>query len=104
MCGWLPFHPKYLTTSHLDLMNSARYVSKLSTLSDPQVFLPFTKTPFWLGHGKNDQAVHIKLGNMAKDELKTLGLEVGWKEYELDHEFKSPEQIDDMVGFIKRNL
>lgn len=61
----------------------------------------YLQTPVFLGHGKSDEKVEIGLGREAARLLKGVGLQVRWEEYDEGHRCKVPEQIDDLVSFLK---
>jgi hypothetical protein len=58
--------------------------------------------PVFLGHGRTDEKVPIALGNEAAASLKRLGMDVDWKEYNIDHKYMVPDEIDDIVTFLNR--
>lgn len=61
-------------------------------------------TPVFYGHGNIDEQVPCKLGNKLVDTLKRLNMNVEHQVYEgLDHWYKAPEEIDDMISVFKRN-
>jgi lysophospholipase-2 len=68
----------------------------------------FLLTPVLLGHGIDDAYVDVKLGQQARHVLSQLGLVVEWKEYsgaeQEGHWLKAPEELDDIVAFLKKNV
>jgi len=62
---------------------------------------PFIRTPVFLGHGKSDEKVMITLGLDVAMVLREMGLKVRWEEYDEGHWYKVPEEIDDIVEFLK---
>jgi predicted esterase len=62
-------------------------------------------TPVFLGHGEADEKKPYTLGLGASKTLQTLGFEVIWKLYpELGHWYKVPDEIDDVVEFIRSSV
>ena len=63
-------------------------------------------TPVFMGHGTDDAYVDVSLGRAAADVLSSIGLHVEWKDYvgaeEEGHWLKTPEELDDIVAFLKR--
>lgn len=62
---------------------------------------PFLRTLIFLGHGKDDEKVKISLGLDVAMVLREIGVEATWKEYDEGHWYKVPEEIDDIVEFLK---
>ncbi|KAK8184449.1 hypothetical protein BC567DRAFT_218408 [Phyllosticta citribraziliensis] len=82
--------------------NVARAITSLPPLSlEPQESPAFARTPVFLGHGMHDRHVEMRLGAQAGDVLVDLGCEVRWEEYDEEHWWKEPEQIDDLVEFLR---
>jgi predicted esterase len=71
---------------------------------DPNQSPAFACTPVFLGHGTHDEKVVIKLGEQARDMLQQLGCQVEWNEYDEGHWYKVPEQIDDLVLWLKSRM
>jgi len=62
-------------------------------------------TPIFLGHGKLDEKVNVKLGEEAASVFSSMGMQVSWKSYpDLGHWYKVPEEIDDIVQFIHEKV
>ena len=74
-------------------------------VTGPPEFRGALNTPVFLGHGVDDGMVDVELGRQARKVLEGLGMEVEWKEYkgaELEgHWVKVPEEMDDIVRFLK---
>ncbi|KAI9824192.1 MAG: hypothetical protein M1819_000904 [Sarea resinae] len=83
--------------------NLARDIASLESISLlPDILPPFVHTPIFLGHGAMDEKVSVRLGEEARDTLEKLGCDVQWKAYEdLGHWYKVPDEIDDIVEFLK---
>lgn len=80
------------------------YVKELLALTGPErsKALGGLSTPVALGHGEADEKVVPALGEQACQALRSTGFEVEWKSYEgQGHWYKIPDQIDDIVEFIK---
>ena len=76
----------------------------MGTLRCPEVGLCFPSTPILLGHGDQDDNVKLEHGESSMMVMKHLCEEVSWKVYEgQGHWYKVPEQIDDVVKFLKGN-
>ena len=81
----------------------ARDIASLPPLSLAQSQAPFVPTPVFLGHGTADEKVAYRLGEEARDLLTALGCNVQWRGYKgLGHWYQVPEEIDDIVRFIRR--
>jgi predicted esterase len=125
MCGWLPFAATFIEPAdednffdaepanpvpdlvrlQLSAANTARDIASLPALDlDPNQSPAFARTPVFLGHGTHDEKVVIKLGEQARDVLQQLGCQVEWKEYDEGHWYKVPEQIDDLVVWLKSRM
>lgn len=61
----------------------------------------FSRTPVFLGHGRDDEKVSVGLGRQARDVLEALGCRVWWADYDEGHWYKVPEEIDDVVRFLR---
>ncbi|KAF2678983.1 alpha/beta-hydrolase [Lentithecium fluviatile CBS 122367] len=62
-------------------------------------------TPIFLGHGEKDEKIKCKFGEGAAKTLASLGLDVAWKCYlELGHWYGVPDEIDDILGFLRDTL
>ena len=62
-------------------------------------------TPVFLGHGSADEKVPYSLGQGMAETMRTAGYKVHWKCYENQgHWYKIPDEIDDIVGFLRSVL
>ncbi|KAI1383884.1 phospholipase/carboxylesterase [Hypoxylon trugodes] len=62
-------------------------------------------TPIFLGHGDIDEKKPPELGEAAAATMRTAGYDVTWKLYPgLGHWYKVPDEIDDIVDFIKTKV
>lgn len=89
-----------LDNPQLQAANTARDIASLPPLSAEDVAL-FSRTPIFLGHGRNDEKVSVNLGKQARDVFEALGCQLRWKEYDEGHWYKIPEEIDDIVDFLR---
>lgn len=80
--------------------NTARDIACLPPLPAAQEVV-FPSTPVFLGHGRNDEKVSVNLGIQARRVLEALGCKVIWKDYDEGHWYKVPEEIDDIVEFLR---
>ncbi|KAF2454108.1 Alpha/Beta hydrolase protein [Lineolata rhizophorae] len=63
------------------------------------------ETPTFLGHGEKDEKIKCKFREGAAKTLASLGLDVVWKSYaELGHWYGIPDEIDDILGFLRDTL
>ncbi|KAI1807413.1 acyl-protein thioesterase [Daldinia bambusicola] len=59
-------------------------------------------TPVFLGHGAEDEKVKLCDGEAARRVLKAAGFDVSWNIYmRSDHWYTVPDEIDDIVDFIR---
>ncbi|KAI1758221.1 phospholipase/carboxylesterase [Xylaria castorea] len=62
-------------------------------------------TPIFLGHGDADEKKPYILGEAAARTLRAAGYSVDWRLYlGLGHWYKIPEEIDDIVDFIRKKV
>jgi predicted esterase len=57
-------------------------------------------TPVFIGHGQADDKINVSLGEGTVSTLRSLGMNVTWKQYDHGHWYKIPDEIDDIVQFI----
>ncbi|EFJ35414.1 hypothetical protein SELMODRAFT_79756 [Selaginella moellendorffii] len=104
--GWLPFADEVEGLGSLAELSS-HFRGKLGLELDEEIQGGgVEETPVFLGHGTDDEMVDVKFGRQARDVLKAAKVKnLTWKEYvgaELDgHWFKEPEEMDDIVAFLK---
>lgn len=89
-----------LDNLQLQAANTARDIACLPLLAAEDVAL-FPRTPIFLGHGRNDEKVSVNLGKQARDVFQALGCQVRWEEYDEGHWYKIPEEIDNIVDFLR---
>jgi predicted esterase len=56
--------------------------------------------PVFIGHGQADEKVNVSLGEGIVSTLRSLGMNVMWRQYDHGHWYKIPGEIDDIVQFI----
>lgn len=90
-----------------------RYAQPLAGVIALSTYLPTAKqimqernsanfaTPFFISHGTLDQIVPYYLGEGAKDKLLSLGYQVEWHNYPMQHQM-CIEQIEKLSQFILR--
>ena len=62
-------------------------------------------TPLFLGHGEDDQKIRYERGEEAAQTLRSLGMLIQWKGYSgLGHWYKIPDEIDDIVEFLRTKI
>lgn len=59
-------------------------------------------TPVFIGHGKEDPQVPIRLGEEANDLLRLIGLKVDFRLYDGLGHWYSSEMLQDIVGFFEQ--
>lgn len=95
------FDPEPQLSPAIQVCNLVRENMEMSPLLSVPTCL---QTPVLFGHGKSDKKVAIELGREASMVLKEIGMQVTWEEYDEGHWYKVPEQIDGVVGFLKKCL
>ncbi|KAI0377210.1 acyl-protein thioesterase [Hypomontagnella monticulosa] len=75
------------------------------TRNTPDTANSSATTPVFLGHGEDDDKIKPHFGKLASETMVTCGYRVTWKSYEdLGHWYKVPDEIDDLVDFIERQV
>ncbi|RAQ57200.1 phospholipase/carboxylesterase [Aspergillus flavus] len=89
---------------NIQAINHVRDVLNLPALQNSS--LSYLNTPVFLGHGSADPKVSVELGRrMASILSDEFGMDVTWKAYkEFGHWYKVPDEIDDIVCFIKEKI
>ncbi|KAB8220933.1 Alpha/Beta hydrolase protein [Aspergillus novoparasiticus] len=89
---------------HVQAINHVRDILNLPSLE--QSSCSYLGTPVFLGHGSADPKVSVELGQrMASILSDGFGMDVTWKAYdEFGHWYKVPDEIDDVVCFLKEKL
>ncbi|KAK7546558.1 putative phospholipase/carboxylesterase [Phyllosticta citricarpa] len=91
-----------LEPRQLRAFNTARDIASLPPLSGTlDEAAAFARTPVFLGHGRHDEEVSVKLGSQARAVLEALGCKVRWEDYDEGHWYKVPDEIDDIVDFLQ---
>lgn len=60
-------------------------------------------TPIFMAHGTQDPVVVIKRGEDSKDVLRSLGYEIDWHTYPMQHSVH-PNEISDISEFLRKVL
>ncbi len=60
-------------------------------------------TPIFLGHGLQDPVVVLNRAEVSRDKLKSLGYQVQWHTYPMQHSV-CPQEIHDMSVFLRSVL
>jgi phospholipase/carboxylesterase len=93
------------------LHTGLRYQHKLAGIVALSTYLPTTEqlrtelttanltTPIFMAHGIIDHVVAIEAGKMAFDTLKSMGYEIQWRDYVMDHTV-CLEEIEHIATFI----
>ena len=113
MSGWLPFRRQIDSVMNVDTDQRARRLAALeyirNTVPIPDLShcpaserLKGLVTHVFLGHGSKDVKVRTAWGEDMRDTLKSLDVDVVWKEYEaLEHWYKVPDEVEDISGFLR---
>jgi predicted esterase len=129
MSGWLPFAPDIRNAAllvpteddffgesdcghgqddsavsrHFRAVNFIRDIINLPLVSRETVAIDaLQQMPIFLGHGSSDEKVPIELGKQCAQILgEDIGLDVTFKEHDIGHWWKEPDEIDDLIEFLK---
>ncbi len=72
----------------------------LAAVSDPA---RLARLPFFIGHGRDNPIVPIKLGRATCDRLRNIGANVSYREYPLGHEM-TPDIVADASRWLTAQL
>ncbi|KAI0869591.1 acyl-protein thioesterase [Hypoxylon argillaceum] len=82
-----------------------RALLEIDPLPNAKINQTAVSTPVFLGHGDADETKPHILGEAAARTVREAGYSVDWKLYPgLGHWYKIPEEIDDIVTFIKEKV
>lgn len=59
--------------------------------------------PIFMAHGRFDPVIPVSWGQQSRDKLASLGYQVEWHEYPMEHS-SCPEELNDMVVWLKKVL
>ncbi|KAI1335042.1 hypothetical protein F5Y15DRAFT_399413 [Xylariaceae sp. FL0016] len=77
----------------------------LDPLPRPQPSTTASSTPVFLGHGKEDEKKPMEVRETAARTIRAAGYKVQWKAYDgLGHWYKIPDEIDDILEFIRSHV
>lgn len=99
----------------MTLQTGLRHAEKLAGLLCLSGYLPIHasveaerhsanhETPIFLAHGRSDPVVPVRLAEMSRDHLLSLGYQVEWHEYAMPHSV-CPEEVADISRWLQRVL
>lgn len=99
----------------MTLQTGLRHPEKLAGLLGLSGYLPLSAsvagerhaanrdTPIFLAHGRSDPIVPINRAEQSSELLRTLGYEVEWHEYPVEHTV-CEEELDDISTWLKHVL
>lgn len=97
------------------LLTGIRYAQPLAGIAGLSGYLPLAastgaertqanaRTPIFMGHGRQDNVVHIDRGEASRDALLDLGYDVEWHDYPIAHSV-CMEEIADLNAWLSRTL
>ena len=92
-----------------------RYTARLAGLVGMSGYLPLAGasaaerrdanalTPIFLAHGQRDPVIGLDRGIATRDALQSLGMDVEWHDYPMEHSV-SAEEVADLKRFLLRVL
>jgi phospholipase/carboxylesterase len=101
--------------SVMALQTGLRHPEKLAGLICLSGYLPLadkvaaernpdsTDMPIFMAHGRFDQVIPVSWGQQSRDKLASLGYQVEWHEYPMEHS-SSPEELRDMAAWINKTI
>ena len=63
---------------------------------------PCVQTPVFMAHGKQDDVVPVALAEHGRDLIQTLGMQVSWHDYTMEHSVCAAEIRDIRAWIIER--
>lgn len=99
----------------MTLQTGLRHPEKLAGLMCLSGYLPLAATvaaerhaanhatPIFMAHGRQDPVVVIARAEQSRDMLKTLGHDIEWHEYQMQHSV-CQEEVDDIGQWLARVL
>jgi len=60
-------------------------------------------TPIFMAHGRQDPVVVLQRGEQSRDALQTLGYQIEWHEYQMQHSV-CMEEVTDIGGWLTKIL
>ncbi|KAI9888219.1 MAG: hypothetical protein M1814_000955 [Vezdaea aestivalis] len=96
------FAPKANVTAEKKLEALAFLRNTLQLPGPTDSSLSVLSTPVWIGHGAIDRQIKCHLSFQIQQALGRIGMKAELKIYDdLDHWYKVPEEIGDIVDFLK---
>ena len=99
----------------MTLQTGLRHPEKLAGLICLSGYLPLAEKvaaernaetvsmPVFMAHGRFDQVIPVAWGAQTRDALVSLGYQVEWHEYMMEHS-SCPEEFTDMAAWLKKVL
>lgn len=88
------------------LFSGLRYRKRLGGVIALSAYLPFAQqipvthhTPIFMGHGKLDTIVPLRLGKYSAEQLQQHQLPITWREYPIGHHL-CPEELADIQQWL----
>jgi phospholipase/carboxylesterase len=101
--------------SAMSLLTGLRHKERLAGIAGLSGYLPMARstaaersdanvpTPIFMGHGEQDDIVHIERGRASRELLTALGHDVEWHEYPIGHSV-CMEEIADLNRWLLKVL
>ena len=97
LCSWMPPALRTPEGEGPDMLGELQ-----ATFGSGQEVRP---APVFVGHSKDDDVVPIKNGRELRDAISSYCPQTEWREYEKGgHWINEPQGVDDIVGFLKKNM
>ena len=99
----------------MTLQTGLRYAQQLGGMMCLSGYLPLTtsvaaerhaanqSTPIFMAHGRQDPVVVLQRGEQSRDALQTLGYQIEWHEYQMQHSV-CMEEVTDIGGWLTKIL
>ena len=126
MNGWLPFVSRLHALSMLSEKNEGHVknldskepqnrsdsgsidvlqeLCKLTSLPTLPTNTRILATPVFLGHGELDTKIRLRHGQLARDVLRKLSIDVEWREYAGEGHWYCQDEMDDVVKFLEEKV
>jgi len=99
----------------MTLQTGLRYAQQLGGMMCLSGYLPLAtsvaaerhaanqSTPIFMAHGRQDPVVVLQRGEQSRDALQTLGYQIEWHEYQMQHSV-CMEEVTDIGGWLTKIL